>query len=77
MRRIDIDEVQAQLLFLADQAAEGNPFIITKAGIPIVKVVPLDAVTGIAMKRLGFLKGEIEVPDDFDTMGQAEIEKLF
>ena len=27
--------------------------------------------------RLGFLAGKIEVPDDFDTMGQDEIERLF
>ena len=27
--------------------------------------------------RLGFLAGEITVPDDFDRMGAAEIERLF
>ena len=27
--------------------------------------------------RLGFLAGEIEVPDDFDSMGAREIEELF
>jgi len=28
-------------------------------------------------ERIGFLKGKIEVPDDFDTMGQNEIIELF
>ena len=28
-------------------------------------------------KRLGFLAGQISVPDDFDRMGQREIERLF
>jgi hypothetical protein len=28
-------------------------------------------------KRLGFLKGEIEVPKDFDRMGEREIAALF
>ena len=28
-------------------------------------------------RRLGFLKGRIKVPDDFDTMGHEEIECLF
>jgi len=28
-------------------------------------------------RRLGFLAGEIAVPDDFDRMGAAEIEQLF
>jgi hypothetical protein len=29
------------------------------------------------LKRLGFLAGQITVPDDFDQMGRAEIEQLF
>jgi hypothetical protein len=28
-------------------------------------------------RRLGFLEGRIKVPDDFDTMGREEIERLF
>ncbi len=27
--------------------------------------------------RIGFLKGQISIPDDFDTMFQAEIEAMF
>ena len=27
--------------------------------------------------RLGFMAGQIEVPDDFDSMGGPEIEKMF
>jgi hypothetical protein len=29
------------------------------------------------MQRLGFMAGEISVPDDFDTLGAADIEKAF
>jgi hypothetical protein len=28
-------------------------------------------------RRLGFMRGAVTVPDDFDTMDQEEIEKLF
>jgi hypothetical protein len=28
-------------------------------------------------KRLGFMRGEIEVPDDFDRMGEKRIAALF
>ena len=28
-------------------------------------------------RRLGFLSGEIAVPDDFDRMGQDKIERRF
>jgi hypothetical protein len=29
------------------------------------------------MQRLGFLRDQITVPDDFDEMGAAQIEALF
>ena len=30
-----------------------------------------------AKPRLGFMLGQVKVPEDFDTMGAAEIEALF
>ena len=41
----------------------------------MVKVVPLE--TAGPSKRLGFMAGQIDVPDGFDRMGQADIERLF
>jgi antitoxin (DNA-binding transcriptional repressor) of toxin-antitoxin stability system len=61
---------------LVDEAAKGEPFIIAKAGKPVVKVVALDAPTSDQIRRLGFLPG-VNVPDDFDRMGEAEIGGLF
>ncbi len=75
MRTVNIHEAKTHLSRLVDAAAKGEPFIIAKAGKPLVKVVPIEAPT--VKRRLGFMKGEISVPDDFDTLGQAEIEKLF
>jgi antitoxin (DNA-binding transcriptional repressor) of toxin-antitoxin stability system len=60
---------------LVERAARGEAFVIAKAGKPLVKVAALDAPA--KPKRLGFLKGEIEVPDDFDRMGESEIAALF
>ena len=39
----------------------------------------LDDAVAVAKvsRRLGFMSGEIEVPDDFDRMGADEIERLF
>ncbi len=53
---------------LVDRAARGKAFVIAKAGKPLVKVSPVDAPA--EPQRLGFLKGEIEVPGDFDRMGE-------
>jgi prevent-host-death family protein len=77
MRTVNIHEAKTHLSRLVEQAAKGEPFIIAKAGKPLVKVVPLDTPAAGETRRLGFMAGEISVPDDFDTMGAADIEKAF
>jgi hypothetical protein len=42
-----------------------------------VKVVALSAPEPAQVKRLGFMAGQIAVPDDFDQMGEAEVEQMF
>jgi len=69
---VNILEAKTHLSELVDQAVKGETFIIAKAGTPLVKVTALDAPA--SAQRLGFLTGEIEVPDDFDRMGAGEIE---
>ena len=71
MITVNIHEAKTQLSKLVDKAAKGESFIIAKAGKPMVKVVAITAKK--KPKRLGFMKGEINVPDDFDRMGEAEI----
>jgi len=75
MRTVNIHEAKTHLSRLVDAAAKGEPFIIAKAGKPMVKVVPIDAPA--APRRLGFMRGEFTAPDDFDTMLQDESERLF
>lgn len=77
MKTINIHEAKTQLSRLVDEASNGEPFVIAKAGKPMVKVIPLSAPVGKQVKRLGFMAGHISVPDDFDQMGQEEIDRLF
>lgn len=77
MLTVNIHEAKTHLSRLIEQAAKGESFIIAKAGRPLVKVMALDAPEAGQAKRLGFLAGQITVPDDFDTMGSAEIASLF
>ena len=77
MRTVNIHEAKTHLSRLVDRAAKGEPFIIAKAGKPLVKVVPLDAPPAGETKRFDFMAGQISVPDDFDTMFADEIEKMF
>jgi prevent-host-death family protein len=77
VRKVNIHQAKTHLSRLVDEAAKGEPFIISKAGRPVVKVTALDAPSGAQIRRLGFLAGEIAVPEDFDRMGSAAIEQLF
>ena len=77
MRTVNIHEAKTHLSRLVEAAANGEPFIIAKSGKPLVKVTALDAPVAGKIKRLGFMAGQIAVPDDFDRMGSAEIERLF
>lgn len=77
MRTINIHEAKTQLSRLVEQAAKGEPFVIAKAGKPLVKVMALDAPESGQRQRLGFMADQIDVPEDFDQMGRSEIERLF
>ncbi|MCU0761380.1 MAG: type II toxin-antitoxin system prevent-host-death family antitoxin [Steroidobacteraceae bacterium] len=69
METVNIHEAKTHLSRLVDQAAHGRPFIIARAGKPLVKVVAIEAHEPAAVRRTGFLQGELQVPDDFDRMG--------
>lgn len=75
MRQINIHEAKTHLSRLVEEAAAGEPFVIAKAGRPVVKVVPVESEP--VKERLGFLKGYIKVPEDFDRMGKDDIAELF
>lgn len=77
MNAINIHEAKTHLSRLVEEAARGESFVIAKAGKPMVKVTALSTPEPSAQKRLGFLAHQFTVPDDFDTMGQAEIAQLF
>ncbi len=76
METFNIHEAKTHLSRLVEKAARGEPFIIAKAGKPMVKVVALEAEQR-PKRRIGFMKGEFKVPDDFDTMMKDEIEGMF
>jgi prevent-host-death family protein len=77
MLTVNIHEAKTHLSRLVDDAARGEVFIIAKAGKPLVKVVPITPEDVPTSQRLGFMIGEIEVPDDFDSMGADAVLNLF
>ena len=70
-------EAKTHLSRLVRDAAAGEPFVIARAGKPLVKVIAVAAPDAGRSSRVGFLAGQIAVPDDFDRMGESEIEGMF
>lgn len=77
MKIVNMHEAKTHLSRLVMRAAAGESFIIAKAGQPLVRVVAIDEPDGTHPGRIGFLAGEIEVPEDFDTMGAGVIAASF
>ena len=75
MRVVNMHEAKSQLSKLVQAAVDGEPFVIARAGKPLVKVVALES-QGTQGRRTGFLKGLL-VPDDFDRMYADEIQAMF
>lgn len=74
---VNIGEARAQLSKLVTQALKGDPFIIAKAGKPLVKVTAIVPPAPGKARRLGFMLGQFAVPEDFDEMGKSEIKQAF
>ena len=79
MRQVNMQEAKTHLSRLVEEAAAGEPFVICKAGRPMVRVTSLnEAGTAAApLRRPGLLVGQCQVPDDFDQLAAAEIADLF
>jgi prevent-host-death family protein len=77
MKTVNIHEAKTHLSKLVDEASKGESFVIAKAGKPVVKVTALNTPLGAQVRRLGFMAGQMSVPDDFNRMGAEEIEDIF
>ena len=77
MKTVNIHEAKTHLSKLVEEVSKGESFIIARAGKPVAKVTALGAPTGSQIRRIGFMMGQISVPDDFDEMGREEVETLF
>lgn len=74
---VNVHEAKTHLSRLLEQVAAGQSFVIAKAGKPVARLLPLEAAAVTAPQRLGFLQGEIQVPQDFDQMQGDVVTALF
>jgi prevent-host-death family protein len=77
MTQVNIHEAKTHLSALLEDVRKGESFVIAKAGTPVAVVSPYQEEAKPARRRTGFMKGQIKVPENFDTMMQNEIIALF
>lgn len=75
MKSVNIHEAKTHLSRLVERVEAGEEIIIAKAGRPAARLVPIDK--GLRPVKIGGLRLPHEIPDDFDTMFESEIESLF
>lgn len=56
-------------------AETGETYIIARNGKPVAKIVPLTAAE--RTPRIGFMKGKVSAPDNFNELNQEDLSELF
>ncbi len=65
MESFNIHQAKTNLSKLIERVLQGEEIVISKAGKPVAKLSGLAAAT--RPRKLGCLKGEFEIPADFDN----------
>jgi prevent-host-death family protein len=65
MQSVNIYDAKTRLSQLVDKAVAGDDVIISRNGKPLVRITRLQPSKRAI--RFGLLKGQFEVPDDFDA----------
>jgi prevent-host-death family protein len=68
---VNVHQAKTHLSRLLEEVAAGGVVVIAKAGRPVARLVPLETV--VRRKKLGLLKGQFVVPDDFDAPLPSEV----
>ncbi len=71
---VDISEAKAHLSKLMDRVCHGEKVAIAKNGLPIADLVPHRPG---GKRKLGFIKGKLDVPDRVILEADEEIENMF
>lgn len=74
MKSVNIHEAKTHLSRLVERVQAGEEIIIAKAGRPAARLVPIEG-TRVPVRIGGLKPGP--VPDDFNTLFEAEIAGLF
>jgi prevent-host-death family protein len=75
MTEVNVHEAKTHLSRLLARVAAGEEIVISKAGKPVARLVPIQRQR---TKRVpGLDRGRVWIAEDFDSPLPAEIQKLF
>ena len=64
MTRFNIHEAKTHFFKLLERVLDGEEVIITKAGKPVARILPI--VTSVTLRKPGIDKGKVIIKPDFD-----------
>jgi prevent-host-death family protein len=71
----NVHEAKTNLSRLLERVAAGEEVVIAKAGVPVARLVPARRPAG--ERPLGFEKGRVFIPDDFDAPLPEDVLRTF
>ncbi len=76
---VNMHEAKTNLSRLVEKAVKGESVVIAKTGKPMLRIIAIDAPAPAKKKRIGFLAGQVTVPDAqvFNHLGSDEIAAMF
>jgi len=75
MEQVNIHSAKTHLSQLLERAVSGEEIVISKAGKPVAKLVPVQPTR--QHRKKGLMKGRIKIGKDFDQPLPGEIQTAF
>jgi prevent-host-death family protein len=63
LEKVNMHEAKTHLSKLVERVEDGEEIVISRAGKPAAKLVPIPPLEG-GKRKLGLLKGKLEMPSD-------------
>jgi len=71
MKQVNVHEAKTHLSRLLKRVSAGEEITISRAGVPVAKLIAVAPAFGI--RPLGAMQGQIRIGDDFDAPLPADI----
>jgi prevent-host-death family protein len=75
MTQVNTHEAKTRLSSLLRRVAAGEEITIANRGVPVARLVPVPAEG--TTRKLGFFRGQMSIPNDFDAPLPADILDAF